>query len=266
MASVFSSEPATVRTKMKNSPKVPQRPRTPVRPGRRAALAAVPAVAVLALLGGRPGQASAASVATVKPSISAFDSVLIDVPADVTISIGKPAAVAITAEQKVLDVIVAEVTDGQLSVRTNGSFQTDKPVTIAIDAPELIALEALGSCQIEVAGPLTGELNLIAHDATTVTLNAMNLSALIADLQGSSEVQADGSAANLELTVAGASTFSAPELAVSTASLEVSGSSEANVDVAKNLDVTITDAGSVFYTGSPSIKKSVSFAGTFESQ
>lgn len=77
---------------------------------------------------------------------------------------------------------------------------------------------------------------------------------------------ASGQSGKLQLKAGDASSFDGSSLALKHAKMAVSGASEATVDASTTLSVKISETGSVFYSGSPSIEQSVSFAGTLEAQ
>lgn len=231
---------------------------------RRRAFSATGVLALAAMLHHPTTRAAKSRVETRKPQVGAFAQVFIDVPADVKIRLGSATAITLTAEPHVLDAIKVTVANNRLSIQSAGSFQTQRAIVIDITATMLEDLEAQGSCDVTVNGPIGSALALRAHDASNISLTGLNLSSLLADLQGSSEVQAAGSTTQLKLTATDASNFDGSELTSDSARLEVSGASEASIDVQKALTVIIDDAGSVFYSGSPNIDQTVSVAGTLE--
>lgn len=258
---------AQVPTKMPNKHRSSPTASRPASATRRKALQAAPALALLASAGAvLPGSpAGAAAVSSKTYEVGAFDSVHVDLPASVSIQAGETIAVRASAEKKVLDVIVAEVTGRQLVLRTRGSFETQEAVTIEISVPGLASLTASSASDVTLTGPLDERpLALQVRDSSSVTLSAMNLPALAADLQDSSEVAADGQAGELQLVLAGSSSFSGEELQSRSARITAAGASEASVHAREALAVRIADAASVFYAGSPAIDQSVSFAGTLE--
>jgi len=225
-----------------------------------------PWVAAALALPLRPAVAASAQVKTQGFPVDEFDALLIALPADVRIKPGDKASIIVTAEPRVIAALAVKQSGRQVQVTTKSSFQTQEPVIIEVSTPSLSSLEVSNAGSVSVAGPLGSELVLKAHDASTVSLDKLNLSTLDADLSGSAEVVASGQSCKLLLKAADASSFDGSSLELKDAQMTVGGASEASVFASSTLSVKITETGSVFYSGSPSVEQSVSFAGTLEAQ
>jgi len=232
---------------------------------RRIALLLPWAAAAIALPS-QPAFAATSGVDTQDFPVKAFDALVVAVPAAVRSGPGKVASVKITAEPKVLAIMSVTQSGKQVKITTKGSFQTQSPVTVTVTTTSLTSLSVSDAGDVAVAGPLGTELVLKAQDASTVSLSGMNLKTLNADLSGSAEIMASGQSGKLQLKAGDASSFDGSSLALKHAKMAVSGASEATVDASTTLSVKISETGSVFYSGSPSIEQSVSFAGTLEAQ
>ncbi len=235
-------------------------------PSRRWALAAPSLIALFAMGHSPTANAAKSGLETRKPSIADFDRIWVNVPADFKIEPADSASISLTAEPKVLDAIRVTSANGELRIETSGSFKTQKSVTITIGARSVSALSSSGSSDVTITGAYAPSLELLAHDASSVTLDKLNLVRLTTDLSGSSEIQASGVVSELSLAASDASSFEGSSLTTETAKIEVSGASEASLEVKKALVVKIKDAASVYYAGEPTIEQSVSFAGTLEPQ
>ena len=233
---------------------------------RRLALLWPGAAAVLATVPLASARAATGATQSREFPVNEFDHLVVALPADVKVSPGKSASISVTAEPKVLDVITVTQNGGQVRVTTNGSFQTQAEVTVFVATPSLRALDVSEAGDVTISGPLGPELTLTAQDASSVSLNEMNLKTLDADLRGSADVTATGQSGKLMLKAGDASSFDGSSLELKDAHMAVSGASEASVFASSTLSVKITETGSVFYSGSPSIDQSVSFAGTLEAQ
>ncbi|MFK7967467.1 MAG: head GIN domain-containing protein [Burkholderiaceae bacterium] len=233
---------------------------------RRLALLWPWAAALLASMPLSFSQAAAGIAQTRDFQVNDFDHLVVALPADVKVLPGKSASITVTAEPKVLDVISVTQSDGQVRITTTGSFQTQDEVSVSVSTPNLRALDVSEAGDVAVSGPLGSVLTLKVEDASSVSLNKMNLKALDADLSGSAEITANGQSGKLQLTAVDASSFDGSSLKLKDARMAVSGASEASVFASSTLSVKITETGSVYYSGSPSIEQSVSFAGTLEAQ
>lgn len=242
------------------------RPISPANLSRRWALITPSLIALFAFGRAPAAKAAKSGLQTSRPKIADFDRIWVNVPADIKIEPAEIPTIVLSAEQKVLDAIQITSSNGQLRVEVNGSFQTQKPVNITIGARRLSELDFSGSCDVLVSGPYDPAFGLKARDASSVSLNNLNLTRLNTDLSGSSELQATGAVTELSLNATDASSFDGTGLTAESARVEASGASEANLEVTSILVVKIKDAASVYYAGEPTIEQSVSFAGTLEPQ
>jgi hypothetical protein len=146
-------------------------------------------------------------------------------------------------DENLLPLVKTVVSGDTLRIDSEDNLVPTKGITINLSSASLADMNLTGAIKFK-AGHLTGrELKL---DAT-----------------GASDITVDGSVTKLEANLTGASKLNAESLKVQTAKLSLLGASDADVDASDSLDVSITGAGSLTYSGNPkSIEKSVLGAGS----
>ncbi|MBV6394744.1 MAG: hypothetical protein HFACDABA_00311 [Anaerolineales bacterium] len=207
------------------------------------------------------------AIKTETRSVSGFDKIDIDYPADVVIQQGASESLMIEADENLLPQLVSEVRDGTLHIenREHNFKKRVNPsqiVRITITVRELREVDFSTAGELTLTGLKGKALSVFLSGAGNVTLNNLELEKLTASLSGAGEFTTSGSASELSLTISGFGSFNSPNLKTETADIQISGAGSATLRVEKTLDASISGAGSVNYYGSPSVTRAVSGAGS----
>jgi len=181
-------------------------------------------------------------IKTESREVSEFSKVVVSGAFDVKWSPGKP-ALAISADQNLLPHVRTEVSRGALEIDSRESLQPTRGITVTISSESLADVEVSGA----------------------ITFTASNLSGpdLKLGSTGASTIHVEGSVKNLAADLTGACSLRAKSLQTQSATLSLTGASNADVTVADALKASITGACSVTYSGNPkSVEKSVTGAGS----
>ena len=81
------------------------------------------------------------------------------------------------------------------------------------------------------------------------------------EISGSGRVEPTGTADTLVVEISGSGHYLGEDLEASFGTVRVSGSGEAVVNVADNLDVDVSGSGGVQYIGEPTVTESISGSG-----
>lgn len=206
----------------------------------------------------------AAPVQSREKQLAAFDGVRTSVPAEVTIRIGSPPRIVMSAEPSVLDVLEAEVSGRIMTLRATASFKTRERVSIEIQTPDLKTLDIGGAVNVTLESLQAERLEVKAGDSASVTLDRLKLQRLSLVLDGSAQAQGSGEAASQELTFKGSSSFDGKDLESRDVKVSARDASSASLSVDRKLDAVLTDAAHVEYAGSPKIVDSVSGAASLD--
>jgi hypothetical protein len=161
-----------------------------------------------------------------------------------------------------------------IGLKANNTYPASARLGV-INLPDLRRLELSGGCKAKVTGfTMTHNVDFEVSGGSKLTLNPMQSgdasfvlsggSSTVGQIQaatcsteasGGSTITLTGSATSLKLGASGASTITLDELPTPIASVELDGGSHAAITVSDNLDVTLSGASELVYTGSPKMGK-----------
>jgi hypothetical protein len=160
---------------------------------------------------------------------------------DVRLHVGEPQRVRVRAGEKVIDDVRTEVRDGTLQVTFDHDGWGGSDVVVEASVPELTAIEASGSGDIDVDG----------IDADAFELRS----------DGSADIALAGTAGRLAVDMDGSGDAELGDLAAREAHVFVGGSGDADVRADDRLDVTVDGSGDVRYHGHPELTQNVDGSG-----
>jgi hypothetical protein len=194
----------------------------------------------------RPGIKGDGVIKTEDRSISDFSKVVVTGGYQIKWSSGK-ARLNISTDQNLLPLVKTVVSGNTLKIDSKEDLAPTKSITIILSSASLADVQLTGGNSFK-ASQLSG------HDLKLKSIGASNISV-------------DGSVANLEAKLTGASKLNAKSLRTQTATLSLLGASYADVTVTNTLKISITGAGSLTYSGNPkSVEQNITGAGSIRHQ
>jgi len=149
----------------------------------------------------------------------------------------------ITTDENLLPYIENNVSDDTLRLRTRDHIWPTHGIKIVISSPT------------RTGGRLRGAVKL--------TVKQLSGPTFALECKGASEVTLSGNIDRLSVDMTGASQLAAAGLQTKTAEISTTGAGDAEVAVSDTLNVAITGAGKVTYSGNPAtIKKQITGAGS----
>lgn len=188
------------------------------------------------------------------PGFSAFE---IGGAMRATVGYAEEPSLSIRADENLLPYIKSEVMDGRLVVRTEapGGLSPTEPIQVTALSPRLEEVRAQGASQVRAA-VTPGETTVVeAHGASEVEVREIDAGSLTLQATGASTVKVAGRARSADLTVAGASTLEAADLAIESVQLSVSGASSASLRASSSIRGDVSGASTATVVGSPSIRE-----------
>jgi hypothetical protein len=162
---------------------------------------------------------------------------------EIHIACQKPASFEIEADDNLLPLIKTEVRDGILFVTSDERYHTAKPVTLRINVPAIAAMTSRGAGEI--------------------TIGDVNGDSLKLESMGAASIDAAGKSKSVTISSTGAGKIDADSLQAEKATVNVTGAASVEVYATEQLDVTVSGAGSVSYSGHPKVvNKHVSGVGS----
>ena len=205
-------------------------------------------------LAAAPLRAATGGRETLSPSVGSFSAVRIALPADARLVPSTSPTLRITAEPAVLRALQVRVVSDELRLGA-GSFQSRSPIEIELGYVTLRRLTLETSGDTRLTGPDQGELQLVLGGAASVTASRLNLSRLVLDSSGAGDANLSGTAAQLQITLSGTGHCLARDLRAQTARVTLGGTGDAEVHVARALEVRLDGTGSVRYAGRPRLQR-----------
>lgn len=185
-------------------------------------------------------------VKTENRSITDFSKVEVTGAYQIRWSSGKP-ALNISADQNLLPLIETTVNGDTLRIESKENLSPTKSITIILSSASLADIRLTGANNFK-ASQITG------HD-------------LKLEITGASSLSVDGSVPKLEANLTGASHLDAKSLQAQFATIELVGTSEADVTVTDTLKASVVGASLLTYSGNPkSVEKDVAGVGIIRSR
>lgn len=168
---------------------------------------------------------------TEKREVSNFKNVEVNNIFEVEIVAQKEFSIEVDADDNLLEFIKTEVSGDTLKIENDKKFSTKNRVKIRITTPDIENLDVSG--------------------ASTIRIADLNNQSLKIDTSGASSVKVEGKTNRLVIDASGASRVDTKGLSASNVSVDASGASRANINVSEILNVDLSGASNVTYSGNP---------------
>lgn len=157
-----------------------------------------------------------------------------------------------------LDIVV---TGNKLEIEHDKSLRGK--MNIEIYTPSLTELEFTGSGDVEYRNnfPFENEVKVRSTGSGDIEMHA-DCDKLRIEQTGSGEIEIHGQAQNAEIVMSGSGRLHAFLLPIHTATVTLTGSGDAEIQVIDNLTVTISGSGDVRYKGLPNITSTITGSGS----
>ena len=172
-----------------------------------------------------------------KRDVAFFNSIATEGAFDIDVVCQKPQSLEVEADDNLVQLITTEVSNNVLHIRSNRSISVNEPIKIAISLPELEGISAKGAGKFEIAGLKNEKFEIDANGATTIKVA--------------------GETKLVDIDSNGAGKIDAHKLRASRGVVEVKGVARVDVNVAEQLDVTVSGPAHVTYQGDPVLNKTI---------
>lgn len=200
------------------------------------------------------------SRATQTREITDVSAVVLATSGSMRISVGEP-SLTISAGEAVLERLTTTIDGDTLEIDLTGRW--GNPGRIEYD----LVVPALDTISIRGSGEVTGELapddrlTVDISGSGDVRLDPVDVSDVAVTIAGSGSVTLEGATSALAVSIPGSGTFSGTDLVAATSVVSISGSGEADVNVAQALDASITGSGQISYLGDPRVTSNITGSG-----
>jgi len=195
-----------------------------------------------------------------------FDALKLSGAIDVVVIQGEKCGVRVEGDEKGKESVVINNNNKTLEIYTDckgdkWKNECDFDLTVYVTVADLKKVNCSGASTMKSKGGIKfSDLEMIISGASDIDLT-MDVTDLKMITSGASDIKLCGNAEKMNLINSGATEFSAENLKVKNAVVICSGASETSIYVSEDLDIKVSGASDVEYSGSPThVKKSVSGA------
>lgn len=179
-----------------------------------------------------------------KRQVEPFTSISTEGAFTIEVTCQKDLGLEVEGDDNILDAIASEVSNNVLRLRNTKSYSVSAPVKFKISVPNLEAVTVSGAGKIDIKG--------------------MNNEKFEIDSDGAPSITVSGRTRLVDIDTNGAAKIDTNNLRASRAVVESNGVSKIDLDVADQLDVTVSGPSSVTYKGDPVVNKTVNGPGKVE--
>ncbi len=221
-------------------------------------------VVLMAMMFGLTGMAQAAGLERMTTPTPGVTRVVMDAPGELTIRPGQDEKVVIEAEPKVLAKLEAVVRGDTLTLKTKGSFRTDKGIRYSVTIRGFRALKTLSSGNASVSGFSGGDVDIQAGGSGNIDLVNLKPRSLTLKISDSGTVTASGEGATLNASIDGAGTIDAVKFTARRVEASIEGAGDIRVRAEETLKASIEGTGNIEYAGKARVTKSINGAGNID--
>ena len=188
--------------------------------------------------------------------ISSFRGLDVSGGFEVILTQGQKQSLVLEADDNLMREIITEVRGGELNIYVRGSVSPVTKMKAYLTFVQLEDIDISGAVKLFSEQKLSFDrLSIDGSGASKIDFSA-DMQSLKGDFSGASTITLSGNLNDLSIECSGASKLYLSDLLASTAKLELSGASYAEVNVSEKLRVDASGASYVRYKGDP---KDVSF-------
>jgi hypothetical protein len=173
-----------------------------------------------------------------------FARVHVDGATRVVITIGEPRSVVVETDDNVIDSVMTDVFDDELSVSVVGGWNSALGVVVRITLPSLVGVDVTGASVVEVDGLAEASFDVMAIDAA--------------------QVRCSGTATEVVVEAGGAAKVELAQLSSVDARVDATESASVDVRASGTLDASASGAARVRYEGDAVVTKRVTESGSVE--
>ena len=196
------------------------------------------------------------NVVTITRSTGDYEEIGVSGWYDVILVDGREGDLTLTGEDNLLEHIITEVKNGQLSIRVEKGYNL-KPSSSKDVIHITIPVESINALALSGSGDIVGKKKLKANDFQTavsgsgdVTLE-VEVNRFTAAMSGSGDMNLSGKTSDFEVSVSGSGDIDAFALNADNVDASVSGSANINVTAHKMLKARVSGSGDIEYRGNP---------------
>lgn len=203
-------------------------------------------------------------ITTQEKSVGAFNSIRSGGSTNVHVMQSSANSVKIEADDNLMPYIDVYVEGNTLYIKSKTGYNLNpsKDIIAYVSAPSYKEISVSGSGDIIGDNAISGNDPLALHVSGSGNINMqVNVPKVSTDVSGSGDVMLKGQAKDFDAELSGSGKIKCFDLVTDNTTLHLSGSSDADVNANKTIDINVSGSGSVRYKGNPSISQHISGSG-----
>jgi hypothetical protein len=191
----------------------------------------------------------------------------VDVSGGIKVHVRQEASPSVKLEldQNLMEYIDVYTEGNTLVIKEKQGYnvQATKDIIVYVAAPVFKDIDVSGACDIIGDNTITGnqELNLHVSGSGDIIMEVA-LPKLSAEISGSGSINIKGQATNFSAHVSGSGDVKCLDLSTDVTELDLSGSSDAEVNANKQLNIEASGSSSITYKGNASVNQNISGSGS----
>jgi hypothetical protein len=205
-------------------------------------------------------------IATGQRSVSGFDELHFSGIGNLVIQQGDEETLTIEADDNIIDLVETDVRGGKLYIKFRTGFNVipTSRMRFLLTVRDLDRIDLSGVGDIECGSFGTDDIEFNISGSGNIDF-VIETGSLEVNISGLGDINLDGKADFHRVNISGSGKYDAEDLQSNECEVEITGLGSATVDVREKLDVVISGAGNVYYTGDPSVSRSISGLGRIKS-
>ncbi|MCH2225990.1 MAG: DUF2807 domain-containing protein [Crocinitomicaceae bacterium] len=197
------------------------------------------------------------NITSKKYSLSDFQKIDVSGAMEIDISFSDKQEVMIDAPENFHQNMRVSVSSGQLKLgMKSGKYKMkDASIKVHIKMKKLDGVRISGASSITLNDNYQGEKLDINLSGAGFFEGSVDLASTSIEMSGAGNAKLKGKVKRANVELSGASSLSASKLTTDNLSIDLSGASNAKIDVKSNLNATASGASSLSYSGSPTVSK-----------
>jgi len=179
-----------------------------------------------------------------KRNVAAFTSILADGAFTIEVTCQKDQSLEVEGDDNVLAFVTSDVSGNILRIKNTKNYSTSEPVKFRISVPNLEGLSVNGAGHIDIKN--------------------LNNDKFEIDTNGAPNIVVSGNTKVIDVGANGAGKIDAHNLHASRGVVDSKGVSRIDLDVADQLDATVSGPSTVTYKGDPVVNKTIHGPGKIE--
>jgi carbon monoxide dehydrogenase subunit G len=195
-------------------------------------------------------------ITTETRKLGSYHKISVHSSVDVYLTQGPEKEAIIEADDNFLHYIVLEEDGGTLTIRQkdNISFSNHHPIKIRLTAPNITELDLTSSGSINLVNTIDNEESVTLSVTGSGDIKGdIHSPEVNADITGSGDITITGETRDIEYEGTGSGDFKAKSLKAENATINLTGSGNADVNVSAKLETNTTGSGDVYYYGNPQV-------------